>query len=123
MTDASNFRDDIRRAELYWLDWSPGRGSEQTGLRPALIIQADAGNANPRYGLTIVATVSTKGKATIPTHVELAPSPENGLREMSYVKAEQIMTVAKDRLRSHIGRITEQDMGRVEAALKRSQGL
>ncbi len=123
MTNASSFRDDIRRGELHWLDWSPGRGSEQTGLRPALVIQADAGNMNPRYPLTIVATVSTKGKSTIPTHVELTPSPGNGLREVSYVKAEQIMTVAKERLRSRIGSITEQDMGRVEAALKRSQGL
>ncbi len=85
VTDASNFRNDIRRGELYWLDWSPGRGSEQTGLRPALIIQADAGNMNPRYNLTIVATVSTKGKSTIPTHVELTPSAGNGLREVSYV--------------------------------------
>jgi len=123
VADASNFRADIRRGELYWLDWSPGRGSEQTGLRPALIIQADAGNTNPHYNLTIVATVSTKGKATIPTHVELKPSPENGLREVSYVKAEQIMTVAKERLRDRLGRVTQQDMGRVEAALKRSQGL
>lgn len=123
MTDTSNFRDDIRRGELHWLDWSPGRGSEQTGLRPALIIQADAGNMNPRYNLTIVATVSTKGKLTIPTHVELTPSPGNGLREVSYVKAEQIMTVAKERLRSRIGSITQQDIGRVEVALKRSQGL
>lgn len=49
--------------------------------------------------LTIVATVGAKGKATIP------------------------MMVAKDGLRSRIGRITEQDMGRVETALKRSQGL
>ncbi len=123
MTNASSFRDDIRRGELYWLDWAPGRGSEQTGLRPALVIQADAGNRNPRYNLTIVATVSTQGKATIPTHVELAPLPENGLREVSYVQAEQIMTVVKDRLRSRIGSITQQDMSRVEAALKRSQGL
>lgn len=97
VTSPSPFRDDCRRGELYWLDWSPGRGSEQTGLRPALVIQADAGNANPRYPLTVVATVSTKGKAGIPTHVALAPSPLNGLREVSYVKAEQIMTVAKDR--------------------------
>lgn len=117
------FRDDCRRGDLYWLDWSPGRGSEQTGLRPALIIQADAGNANLRYPLTVVATVSTKGKASIPTHVELSPSPLNGLREVSYVKAEQIMTVAKDRLQTRIGSLTLPEMERVDAALKRSQGL
>lgn len=120
MTD---HRDDIRRGELYWLDWSPGRGSEQTGMRPALIIQSDAGNANPRYNLTIVATVSTKGKAHIPTHIEMLPAPANGLREVSYIKAEQVMTVAKDRLRQRIGRVSDAEMALVDAALKRSQGL
>ena len=123
MTDSTSLRTDLQRGDLYWLDWSPGRGSEQTGMRPALIIQSDAGNRNPRYDLTIVATLSTKGKATIPTHVELTPSPGNGLREVTYVKGEQIMTVAKERLRDRIGRVSEQDMNRVEAALKRSQGL
>lgn len=124
LTNTGNaYRNDIRRGELYWLDWSPGRGSEQSGVRSALVIQADAGNSNPRYGLTIVATVSTKGKAHIPTHVELTPIPGNGLTEVSYVKAEQIMTISKDRLRDRLGRITEADMQRVETALRWSQGL
>ena len=122
MTDAA-YRADIRRGELYWLDWSPVRGSEQAGVRQALIIQADSGNANPCYNLTIVATVSTRGKAHIPTHVEIPNTGESGLRETSYVKAEQIMTITKDRLRERIGRITDEEMHRVEAALKRSQGL
>ena len=122
MTDAT-FRADLRRGDLFWLDWTPGRGSEQTGLRPALIIQADAGNSNPRYGLTLVAAVSTKGKAHIPTHAEIPPTRQNGLSETSFVKAEQIMTVDKDRLRSRIGNITPQEMSRVETALKRAQGL
>ena len=33
-----------RRGELYWIDWSPGRGTEIIGTRPALIIQNDIGN-------------------------------------------------------------------------------
>lgn len=123
MTNPAPFRDDCRRGDLFWLDWSPGRDSEQTGTRPALIIQANAGNSNPRYPLTVVATVSTKGKPTIPTHVELLPSPVNGLGEVSYVKAEQIMTIEKERLLSRIGSLTSAEMNRVDAALKRSQGL
>jgi len=123
VTDISSFRDDLRRGEIYWLDWSPGRGSEQTGLRPALVIQSDAGNTNPRYPLTLVTTVSTKGRLASPTHVELQPSPANGLREVSYVKAEQIMTVAKERLLRRIGVLTALEMEHVDAALKRSQGL
>ena len=122
MTDTA-FRDDIRRGELYWLDWTPGRGSEQTGIRPALIIQANAGNSNPRYNLTIVATVSTKGKSHIPTHVAITPSPENGLSEVSYIKGEQIMTVDKSRLRSRMGMITADEMISVETAIKKAQGI
>ena len=122
MTDTA-FRDDIRRGELYWLDWTPGRGSEQTGMRPALIIQANAGNSNPRYNLTIVAAVSTKGKSHIPTHVEIQPSSENGFQQVSYIKAEQVMTVDKNRLRTRIGSISSEEMSQVEAALKKAQGM
>ena len=50
------------------LDWNPARGSEQLGRRPGLIIQNDVGNRAVHYPLTIVAAVSTKGKA-VPFHV------------------------------------------------------
>ena len=117
------YRSDVFRGEIFWLDWSPGRGSEQTGVRPALIIQSNAGNTNPNYGLTIVATVSTKGNPNVPTHIEIQPTSENGLREVSYVKAEQIMTIAKDRLQARLGKLSDADLRRVENALKRAQGL
>ena len=119
---APRFRDDIRRGEIYWVDWSPGRGSEQTGRRPALIIQNDQANANGNYGLTLVATVSTHGKA-VPTHVEVQPSPENGLRAVSYIKCEQLMTIEKARLEHRIGTLSSADMDRVVVALKISQGM
>lgn len=124
MTDTvPTFQSDIKRGELYWLDWSPGRGSEQTGRRPALIISTNASNTNPRYGLVIAVTVSTKGKAHIPTHVEIQPTEENGLSETSYAKAEQIMTADKDRLAGKIGRITDEQMRQVEIALRKAQGM
>lgn len=117
------FRADIKRGELCWLDWSPGRGSEQTGRRPALIVSTNASNINPRYSLAIVVTVSTKGKAHIPTHVELQPTVENGLSEVSFAKAEQIMTIDKDRLVGRIGVITDDELRRVESALRKAQGM
>ncbi len=117
------FRTDIKRGELYWLDWSPGRGSEQTGKRPALIVSTNASNTNPRYSLVIVVTVSTKGKSHIPTHVELQPTAENGLSEISFAKTEQIMTTDKDRLVGRIGMITDDELRRVENALRKAQGM
>jgi mRNA interferase MazF len=76
------------RGELYWLDWNPGRGSEQLGRRPALIIQEDPATSNPRYPLTIVTAVSTQGR-DFATHVAVQPSAENGLASLSYVKSKQ----------------------------------
>ena len=113
-----------RRGEIWIVDFSPGRGSEQSGERPALVLQNDVGNTNPRYPNTIVLAMSTKGRP-IPVHVEITPSPQNGLREVSYVKCEQILTVHKARFqgRAPLGRITSAEMRRVEIAIKLSLAL
>src|SRR6266550_1296907 len=42
-----------RRGEIWDVNWSPGRGAEQKGTRPALIIQNDRGNTSPSYPMTI----------------------------------------------------------------------
>jgi mRNA interferase MazF len=110
------------RGEIWEVDWSPGRGAEQTGRRPALIIQNDFGNHSATYPNTIVATVSTKGR-NIPFHVALQPSPESGLRAESYVKCEQLLTISKDRLLRRWGRVAEEEMRSVDQALKRSLSL
>ena len=33
-----------KRGEIWMVNFNPGRGREQTGVRPALIIQNDIGN-------------------------------------------------------------------------------
>lgn len=95
-----------KRGELWLLDWSPARGSEQAGLRPALVLQTDAANTNPHYPNTIVLALSTKGKP-VPFHIEVQPSKQNGLTERSYIKAEQMLTVSKDRLTRKLGTLDD----------------
>jgi mRNA interferase MazF len=106
------------------VDFSPGRGSEQTGRRPALILQNDAGNQNPRYPNTVVLAMSTQGKP-IPFHVRIAPDEQNGLEAVTYVKCEQVLTLAKARLlgTSPLGRISAAEMQKVEVAVKLSLAL
>jgi mRNA interferase MazF len=116
------FRSDLRRGELYWLDWSPGRGSEQEGRRPVLVVAADAANRNERYPLTIVVAVS-RAQRDIVTHVVVEPDESNGLRERSSVKCEQVTTVSKDRLCERIGRVTPDALDRIDRALKRALSL
>ncbi len=106
----------IRRGELYWLDWSPSRGSESAGVRPALIIQRDTGNLAVTYPNTVVVTVSSQGH-DIPLHVRLRPTRENGLKNVSWVKCEQVFTVSKERLRQRLGRISPAELGEIERAI------
>jgi len=107
---------DISRGEIWWVNWSPGRGSEQAGRRPALVVQTNAANRNPRYPNTIVVAVSRKGR-DVPFHVRLEPTAENGLTEASFAKCEQILTVSKARLEERLGRLAEDDVDRVASAL------
>src|ERR671931_2584354 len=86
-----------RRGEIWDVNWSPGRGAEQQGTRPALISQNDRGNASLSYPLTIVASMS-RTERELPLHVRINPSPENGLSDPTDVKCEQIMTIEKSRL-------------------------
>jgi mRNA interferase MazF len=111
-----------RRGEIWDVNWSPGRGAEQKGTRPALIIQNDRGNTSLSYPLTIVASMS-RTEREIPLHVRIAPTEENGLTNSTDVKCEQVMTIEKSRLIRRRGVITSEELNKVDVALKLSLDL
>jgi mRNA interferase MazF len=111
-----------RRGELFWVDWSPARGSEAGGKRPALVVQRDAGNNAMGYPNTVVVVVSSQGRE-IPLHVRVRPNRENGLRNVSFVKCEQIFTIAKERLGSRLGRLKPDELADVNQALRLNLAL
>ena len=111
-----------RRGEIWDVNWSPGRGAEQQGTRPALIIQNDRGNASLSYPLTIVASMS-RTERELPLHVRIAPNEENGLSDFTDVKCEQVMTIEKTRLLRRRGTITPDELARVDLALRLSLNL
>jgi mRNA interferase MazF len=106
-----------KRGEIWLLDWSPSRGSEQAGFRPALVIQTDAANTNPAYPNTIVLAISTKGKP-VPFHVAVKPNRGNGLTDVSFVKCEQVLTVAKERLVRRLGAVDEGELQQINRAVR-----
>lgn len=113
----------LRRGQIWWVDWDPSRGSEQHGRRPALVIQSNAANEVERYPNTIVLALSTSGRPDVPTHVEVAPSRANGLAETSFVKVEQIFTIARTRLDGYLGTLEPGLLAKVDAALGEVLGL
>jgi mRNA interferase MazF len=123
----------VRRGDIYWVEFDPVKGSEQGGLRPALVIQQDVGN---QYSPTTVVAAITR---TIPPRpypfvVVLDPS-DSGLSERSVVNCAQLATIQQQgdesRLRpprgerevQPIGRLSPAGMAEVDAALKYNLGL
>ncbi|MHB1342726.1 MAG: type II toxin-antitoxin system PemK/MazF family toxin [Coriobacteriia bacterium] len=108
------------RGEIYRVDWNPSRGSEQGGMRPALVIQNNTGNQ--LSSTTIVASVTTRVmKRRYPFHV---PVPEGTLSEASTIMCEQIMTVDQSRLvGKRLALLSDEVMEEVDEALRRSLGL
>ena len=110
----------IRRGEIYLVDWSTGRGSEQSGVRPSLVVQNDVGNEFS--STTIVAAITTRRGSTYPFQVAIR-ADDSGLPKDSVVKCEQLQTIEKARLSQLMGRLDEEAMNRVGEALSRSLGL
>ena len=110
----------IRRGDIYAVDFEPVKGSEQGKVRPALVIQNDIGN---RYSPTIIVAAITSGnQSRFDVNVEIK-APEGGLINDSIILLNQICTIDRARLGRHWGRVSLQTMNRVEEAIKISLGL
>jgi mRNA interferase MazF len=123
----------VKRGEIYWVAFDPVKGSEQGGLRPALVVQNDVGN---RFSPTTVVAAITR---TIPPRpypfVVIVEPDESGLPERSVVNCSQLATIQQSgsasRLRlprgesdvGAIGQLSEGKLAEVDAALRFSLAL
>lgn len=110
----------IKRGEIYWVDWEEGKGSEQAGVRPALIIQNNTGNT--MSPTTIVASLTTAPNKPYPFLVEFSPE-ESGLDKGGAIDLAAIQTIDKVRLGDRYGQLTSKKMVEVDRAIKISLGL
>ena len=111
----------VKRGDIFYADLSPVVGSEQGGTRPVLIIQHDPGN-RPSPPVIAAALTSQTGKARLPPHINIAGGSV-GLSRDSVILLEQIRTIDKRRLREHMGKLTEEQMHKVDNAIAVSFGL
>lgn len=102
-----------KRGEIYLVNLDPTIGSEIKKTRPAVIIQNDVGN---QYSpTTIIAPVTSGGKAIYPVEVEVK-APEGGLNNDSLILLNQIRAIDKRRLVKQLGNLNQDTMSRVDQA-------
>ena len=82
---------EIKRGEIYWVDFGKTKGSEQGGKRPALVVQNNIGNKHS------------------PTTIVVA---------ITLVTCEQIKTIDKARLLDKIGEISPKKQKEVNRAMQ-----
>lgn len=108
------------RGEIWLADLNPVRGHEQAGRRPVLVISVDEFNHGPAK-LVVVAQITSKNKG-IPLHVPLEPY-ETGLDKKSYVKCEDVRSIAQERLEAKLGVANKENILLVEDRLRILLGL
>ena len=102
----------IRRGTVYWVRFGETAGSEQGGLRPALVIQNDIGN---RFSpTTLVLPVTSKTKHRLPTHYMFVDS--RGKKQT--ICAEQVRVVDKSRVESECFRLNEDQLDGAQRAFE-----
>ena len=112
----------LHRGDIYIADLNPATGSEQSGVRPVLIIQNDVGNQfSPT---TICCSITSRQKKNLPTHVAI-PGELSSITGIigSTVTAEQVRTISKERLHKKIGYLPEELMKEIGKALSISFGF
>ena len=111
----------IHRGEIYLIDLSGSMGSEQNGVRPAVVVQNEVGNQfSPT---TIVVPLTSRSKQATPTHISLTPE-DCGIVKESIVLCEQVRTVDKARLKRKLGEVkNKQKLADINNRIAISLGL
>lgn len=110
----------MRRGDIRLADLDPVRGSEADKRRPAVVVSNDRANARAASlgrGVVTVVPVTSNTTRVFPFQV-LLPAAETGLRVDSKAQAEQVRSVAVERLGPALGRLPGRLLAEVDEALR-----
>jgi mRNA interferase MazF len=108
------------RGEIRWVDLDPARGSEANKRRPAVIVSNDGANttaARLNRGVITVVPVTSNVSRVYPFQV-LLPARECGLPSDSKAQAEQVRSVAIERIGRRVGQLTAPLLAELDEALR-----
>jgi mRNA interferase MazF len=110
----------MRRGEIVSVSLDPVRGSESSTTRPAVVVSNDAANATAtRLGRGVITVVPvTSNTARIYPFQVMLPAGQTGLRQDSKAQAEQVRSVAVERVGERVGRLPAALIAELDRALR-----
>jgi mRNA interferase MazF len=110
----------MRRGEIRFVDLEPIRGAEADKGRPAVIVSNDGANAAAtRLGRGIVTVVPvTSNVARVYPFQVVLPASETGLAVDSKAQAEQVRSVAVERIGDRVGMVPRDLLAALDEALR-----
>ena len=100
----------MRRGDLVTVAVSGDYGKP----RPALVIQSDLFEELSSVTLCLV---TSELRAAPIFRITVDPSPDNGLRRVSQIQVDKVLTVARERIGGTIGRLDDATMLKVNRSL------
>lgn len=111
----------LERGSLLLVGLDPTRGNEQRGARPCVVVSDPSVTDHQRYSLIAVVPVTgTPGEGILYPRLEKG---ESGLRKPSWALTDQIRSVDKRRVLRVFGRIRDEELEQIDAALGMFLGL
>lgn len=110
----------MRRGEICLVDLEPVRGAEANERRPAVIVSNDGANHSAeRVGRGVITVVPvTSNTARVYPFQVLLPSSESGLDRDSKAQAEQIRSIAVERVGERVGALPPELLTALDEALR-----
>ena len=110
----------MRRGDILLVNLDPGRGAESNKVRPAVVVSNDGANAAAtRLGRGVITVVPITSNTTrvLPFQV-LLTARACGLARDSKAQAEQVRSIAIERIGRTVGHVPESLMRRVDESLR-----
>jgi len=112
----------VERGQIWTADLGEPEGSEPGCNRPVLIVQTDPFNRS-RLRTVIAVVLSTNLRLVDAPGNVLIPANASGLKKDSVANVSQVITIDRDFLREHAGRVRGQFLKDVETGLRLILGL
>jgi mRNA interferase MazF len=110
----------MRRGEIRWVHLDPVRGAEANKRRPAVLVSNDGANATANRlgrGVVTVVPVTSNTRRIHPFQV-LLTAAATGLPRDSKAQAEQVRSVAVQRIGGRVGVLAADDLAALDEALR-----